>query len=435
MKHAAAGRWPIAAGLLATSLLGAACGEVTDTPSPPGPTVTTMVPGPTVVPTTDAPTTDTTVPTDTTSPGTPSTDTTIPTDISVPDTTVPETTVPTDTTVPETTVPTSTPGCDGERPEGNDGAGFFVDTGAIYDPNGCEFVPMGFNGAVFWNVTVGGSKGAHGDLHTASLADMSAAGANTVRINSQTAGAFGWNANPGTQRELVQAAVDADLVPILEMHDATCSNGSIDAVLDYWTTPEMVALAQDFDDSLWINLANEHTFSSPEEWRDTYRATITELRSLGVTNPIVLDSGANCGQNPESFLLYGQDVLESDPMHNVILSIHMYGFWRTGPGSGEGFTPPNEVGEQLAALRDTGVPIIIGEFGWDEPAADDVPYDAATVVETAQDLGIGWTYWAWYTDTANHRAVTGLDQPGSPTAAGSYLLPYLEANAAKATNL
>ena len=44
------------------------------------------------------------------------------------------------------------------RPEGNDGTGFFAKNGKIYDPDGEEFIPLGFNAATFWAPAVGDCK-------------------------------------------------------------------------------------------------------------------------------------------------------------------------------------------------------------------------------------------------------------------------------------
>ena len=323
------------------------------------------------------------------------------------------------------------------RPETSRGSGFFVADGNIYDPNGCQFVPFGFNGAVFWNVEVDGSRGQHPEAHKGSFADMGAAGANAVRIVTQTAGSFGWNSNPETQRELVELAVENRLVPILEMHNATCGEQPIEPIRTYWESTDMVQLAQDFEDTMWINIANEADFESPEKWRDFYAATIKSLRERDVNNLIVLDAGARCGQDPEAILKYGQEILDGDPNHNVVFSFHMYGYWRTEecPRCGEGWTPPFKVEEDFKALRDTGLAIFIGEFGWDAVEDASVLYDPQVVVQTAEELGIGWTFWSWYEENPNYQAVNDLTQPDDLTQAGEFLLPYIRSIAQPATHM
>lgn len=322
------------------------------------------------------------------------------------------------------------------RPTASQGSGFFVSAGKIYDPNGCPFLPLGFNGAVYWNVTIDGNRGAHSQEHTASVMHMSQAGANTVRLVTQTEGEFGWNANPETQRELVELAVAQRLVPILEMHNATCGERPIEPVRTYWESAPMVRLAQDFEESMWINIANEADFPSPEAWRDFYSKTIASLRGRGVGNLIVVDAGAHCGQDPEAILKYGKDVLEADPHHNVLFSFHMYGYWKTElcPRCSN-WTPPFQVDHEFQALIDTGLAIYIGEFGWDTTMSQEIVYDPREVVQIAEELGIGWTFWAWYEENPDYRVVQGLDQPGALTEAGEFLVPYLHSIAAPATHM
>jgi len=383
--------------------------------------------------------------------------------------------------------------CTGQRPDGNDGAGFFVSAGKIYDPNGCPFVPQGSNAMAFWNVTVNGNKGTYSDAHLASLGDLAELGANSVRITSQIdldvpevraafeawfptyfaeyfakyaadnnlSGAaletareqqrtqqrqnlegrfFGWNTSPTSQREIIAESADQGLVPILEMHDSTCGNGKpMEQVHAYWTSTEMVQLAQDYEDVLWINYANEVDFASPEEWRDYYIDAIQDLRDLGVKNLIVLDAGKRCGQHPESILAYGQAVLDADPQHNVVFSWHMYGYWYTLPCSVEtldcGAGYQFEVSAKFQELADTGLPLFIGEFGWNSAEIQDYPvsYDPTAMLEEAAKHDIGWSYWMWYEDQPHLQVVTDLTDPTSLTEAGVYLRDYMQSNTKRAT--
>jgi hypothetical protein len=179
--------------------------------------------------------------------------------------------------------------CGGVRPAGNTGKGLFTSGKTIYDANGCPFIPMGFNALVFWQTDA--------RLQLRSIEAMAAQGANIVRIITQTAGQFGWNADPATQRDLVGRLERRALVSVLEMHDATCDQ-SINGILDYWKSNSMLQLAKDYERSMWINVANEHNFGTPEAWRDTYLEEIRELRGLGVKNTIVLDMGMAGGARP-----------------------------------------------------------------------------------------------------------------------------------------
>ncbi|PHN07884.1 cellulase family glycosylhydrolase [Flavilitoribacter nigricans] len=316
------------------------------------------------------------------------------------------------------------------RPEYNTGSGFFVKDGKIYDSGGNEFIPMGYNAAAFW-------AGNEDCKKTNMSVHIPNSGANAVRIISQTAGAFGWNANPAAQRNLVDRAVKAKMIPMLEMHNATCDEPQFENIVNYWTSEEMVKLCQDYEEYLWVNVANEHNFSDFEAWRDGYKEVITKFREAGIKNPIVIDAGRNCGQNPEMFSTYGAEVLESDPERNVIFSIHMYGFWRTEDKTFTDWTPPFQVETQLPALKAAGLPIMVGEFGWDDPEGYAGNYTAATIVSTCAEQGIGWFFWSFYDGTDKPyysviKNVCGGIVESNLTPAGQYILPYLQANASAA---
>lgn len=317
--------------------------------------------------------------------------------------------------------------CQEARPAYNTGTGFFVKNGKIYDPSGSEFIPMGYNTSAFWagNETC---KQNNMSVHIPN------SGANAVRIVSQTEGAFGWNANPEAQRDLVDRAVQSKLVPMLEMHDATCDNAEFETIVNYWTSEKMVRLCQDYEQYLWVNIANEHNFSDFEEWRDSYKAVIQQFRNAGIKNPIVIDAGKNCGQNPEMFKTYGLEVLESDPEQNVIFSIHLYGFWKSEDKTFSDWTPPFTVEADLPAMKNAGLPLIVGEFGWDAPEGGAGNYSAEKILSTCRENGIGWFFWSFYdgTDKPYYSVLKNVCngiETNNLTVAGAYILPYLQANA------
>ncbi len=316
------------------------------------------------------------------------------------------------------------------RPAGNTGTGFFVKQGKIYDANGVEFIPMGYNSTVFW--------GGKGDCKKDNLQHtIPSTGANAVRLVTVTenqGNTWSWSANASVQRELVQLCVDNKIVPMLEMHDATCGD-DIQPVFDYWLSDSMVQLCKDFEKYLIVNIANEHNFATPEDWRDDYISFIGQLRDKGVNNLIAVDAGKTCGQNPEGVLQYGQSILDGDPQNNVLLTIHFYGYWRTDTPESWQF----RVQDELQTMRDSNLPVVVGEFGWDTPDGGTVPYDPRLVISTCENLGIGWYFWSFFdgTDKPFYNIITGVcngyaDQ-NDLTDAGKYIVPYLQSNAVTAS--
>ncbi|NEQ65488.1 MAG: glycoside hydrolase family 5 protein [Symploca sp. SIO2D2] len=326
----------------------------------------------------------------------------------------------------------------------NTGKGFFVKDGRIFDPNGVEFIPMGCNAAVFWD--------GRGDCKLRSLSEyIPNAGANTVRLVTLTppefneANAWAWNASHRMHQEMVRRCVESGLVPMLEMHDATCRDPHFDAIAAYWKSPETVQLCKDYEEHLFINLANEHDFPTAEDWRDEYSKLIGDLRALGVRNPIVLDASGTCGQDPDVIKLYGREVLESDPERNVIFSVHMYIRWRTEIPERvpDGWRFIHSVEQEIAWFRENAFPLIIGEFGWHEPMdpGNSVGFRGDLVIETLEKHGYGWYFWSWneelYPKDQYYCMVKNPCSDGSPetlTPAGEYIIPYWKAKAKRASH-
>jgi len=328
----------------------------------------------------------------------------------------------------------------GTRPSGNDGIGFYVSKGRIYQPNGREFIPMGYNAALN-----------HGEL-------AKEYHANAVRLVSVTP-SFGpdWPTTFQQHRDAVAAAVGSGLAAILEMHDAT-GDSSAEAwnhILAYWTSPQAVQLAKDYEGGLWLNIANEHNFDSPESWRDEYSELIRDMRALGVKNLIVLDGDSAWGQSPNGIKLYGKEMLESDPQHNVLFSVHMYTYWKTtlddgyqsivgswnaAPGGGG---DPWLAETELAWLRGNEIPFVLGEFGWHLPASDGVGVNGEGLIKAARDSGYGFLFWEllnWPGDYYRpYTILLGQESadngpPYSLSPAGEYIVPYLRENAEAASS-
>lgn len=274
---------------------------------------------------------------------------------------------------------------------------------------------MGYNAAVFFNLpnddTPGAEKLPLAEEHMESLTDISNSGANAVRIVAKAGGSW-WNSSPQVQENLVERAITLGLVPILEMHEDECDQPVPAATRSHWESPEMIQLAQEEEERLWINLANRGDFLSLEIWRDHYVDMIRSLRERQVRNLVVVTTSGDCGQDPAPIVRYAADILQADPQKNVVFAIHIYEDWSTE------LIRPN-----LYMLRDTGVALFIAGFGWDVPANTMVQYNPRVLVEEAATLGIGWTFWAWYEDTPYLRAVTSLVDPTKRSAAGDFLMP------------
>ncbi|TVQ03202.1 MAG: hypothetical protein EA359_10170 [Balneolaceae bacterium] len=326
-------------------------------------------------------------------------------------------------------------GTDSEPEEDENGtAGITVENGVLVDADGDLFIPYGVNSVHVWR------DGEHSV--NALRNEINKTGANTVRL--VTAGkSWHWNNQSSTasqKRQLVRDAIDAGLVPMIEMHDGTCvtefdllpfdedgepnNRMGLKQIVEEWLEPENLQTLRIFEDKLLLNIANEWG-DNDEVFFEGYKYAITELREAGVNNVLVIDAGGNCGQNPLSLLEYGDALFEHDPLNNVVLSIHLYGFWRTNDQQFTDWTPPFSVEEIFPQLANLKAPVIVGEYGWD-PVEGAVNFNPEIMMQISKDLGFGWYFWAWSDGEEYHNVVNTYDYtyngPEDLTPAGQVLV-------------
>ena len=291
-----------------------------------------------------------------------------------------------------------------QRPDYNDGTGFFVKNGKIYDHNGIAFTPYGVNNVHVWLDEANSKNALKLELKKARM--------NTVRL--VTAGeSWTWNnqsATPAQKKELVKLAVEAHLIPILELHDGTCLNEcdkaaadgkmGLKQIVDHWLLPDNVAMLKEYEQYLWLNIANEWGPDADNDqavdYLNCYKESITRLREAGIKNLLVIDAGG-CGQDPRTLLNYTDQLLEHDPQHNIVASIHLYGLWRSKNRTFTGWTPPYVVEDVIPQLAAMETPVFVGEFGWTDTGTS-VNYDPKILVQTCKASDIGWLFWAWHSN-------------------------------------
>jgi mannan endo-1,4-beta-mannosidase len=305
------------------------------------------------------------------------------------------------------------------RPAGNTGTGFYVSGSKLYDANGHEFRIRGVNRVHYDNGSVG----------------LPLSGANTERI------ALNFTKPATSNLNLVKAQIlDFKMVPMPSNWSGTCKSDatSLTAIVDAWVAqaPTWTAL----NSHGIINIANEWGPPNSTFWRDSYIAAVARMRAAGYTGTLAIDSGG-CGQDPQDIIKYGAAVLASDPQKNILFDVHVYGAFHL-PAAASWQT---DYAKSMAALKSTGLPIMLGEFG---PGKNVGPSPTTImpeqVIATAEAAGWGWMPWAW--DDNNLDACKANDgwfsmtlQCGNYktdndlTAFGKAIVPILKATAVKAT--
>jgi len=280
------------------------------------------------------------------------------------------------------------------KPDYIKSTGFFVYDGRIYNPDGSEFIMRGVNQNHFWG---------NETFNLNSINGIANAHANVVRVVMSNQDWVNQSRDNAKKRMLVEKYIDIGVAPMVELHDGTCekSPSFIEEMTDSWTHPDNVEWLNEYEEYVILNIANEWGPADNDAdwqiWRDTYKAAITQIREAGINNMIVIDS-PGCGQKPRAMQVYGQELIDHDPQHNVVLSIHFYGHWRTQDRDNETGEPndndsPWLVETELQTMLDLKLPVICGEFSWKE--ADSCPYDTETIIQFCEEKGIGWVAWSW----------------------------------------
>ncbi|WP_342415905.1 cellulase family glycosylhydrolase [Paenibacillus sp. FSL R10-2782] len=293
-------------------------------------------------------------------------------------------------------------------------SGFYVNGTSLKDANGNTFVMRGVNNPHIWFDTQ-----AYQALDT-----IAATKSNTVRIV--------WQTNGSAQRleEIINRAKQLKLISVVELHDVTGSNDAnrLNDMARYFAQPAVKKILADNQKYVLVNIANEwgdHNLTDAA-WRDAYKTAITTLRNAGLPNTIVID-GSGWGQYASPIKAHGVELLQHDPNHNLLFSVHMYA----------NYNDSSKIGSELQAMKDKGLAVIVGEFGYNYNNGNNNlgttvnPYE---VMKQSQAKGIGYLAWSW---TGNNSENAWLDLVNSsdwktPTAWGNIILN--DANGIKNTS-
>ena len=264
--------------------------------------------------------------------------------------------------------------------------GFYTNGTTIYDANGKPFIMRGVNIAHAWYT---------GETDT-SIKAAASKGANCVRIVCSDGKQY-TKTSASELQHIIDVCKQNNVVCIVEVHDTTGSDSTADlnAAVDYWK--EMKSILSANKQYVIVNIANEwYGTWDGSAWASGYQSAIPSLRAAGIHNLLMIDC-AGWGQYPDSIKYNGSSVVEADPDHNMMFSIHMYEY-----AGSDASTVRTNIDNALA----TGVPLTIGEFGFKHTNGD---VDEYTIMQYCQQKGAGYMGWSWkgngstwaYLDLAN----------------------------------
>jgi mannan endo-1,4-beta-mannosidase len=273
----------------------------------------------------------------------------------------------------------------------------------LYDRCGEQVVLRGVNEMIAWSERRDGLP---------EFGEIAKTGANAVR--------FVWT-NEGSATALdtaINNALAQKLIPMVEHHGATGNLAGVPAVVDYWTLGDVVAVLEKHERNVLLNIANEAGESEPAaDFESTYQTAITRIREAGLAMPLVIDA-SNWGQDINMLQAVGPRLIEYDPEHNLLFSVHMW--WSDPTGS--------RVVSELQESVDLGLPLIVGEFAQHAIyQCDDAPFAYSVLLSEAQKQRIGWLAWSWGAVTNEDCAAEGSFDMTEGGVYGRWNEPWAEA--------
>ena len=257
--------------------------------------------------------------------------------------------------------------------------GFQISGRYILDANGNNLVMRGINHGHNWWLD-----------ETSSFANIKATEANTVRVVLSNGSSGLWPKDDAADvANVINLCKSNKLICILEVHDTTgygddTQMTSLAEAVNYWKEIKSVLIGQEA--YVTINIGNEpYGNNNTTGWINDTKNAITEMRTAGFHHLLMVDA-PNWGQDWESIMkVNAANILANDPDGNTVFSIHMYGVYDT----------PEAVESYLSAFVNAGLPLVIGEFGWNHTDGDP---DEDAIMSTAQYYGIGYLGWVWSGD-------------------------------------
>ncbi len=250
--------------------------------------------------------------------------------------------------------------------------GFYVEGRQLFDACDAPITLMGPNRMVYWLDRTGLS----------SFSEIAKTGSNTVRIVWTTEG------KPEELDTVLKNARRFELVPIIELHDATGDWSKLQLLVDYWTRPDIAAVIARHQRYTIVNIGNEVGDKvALEEYTTGYTKAIKRLREAGYQTPLMIDA-PGWGKDIDTLQAAGPKLIDADPKHNILLSVHMW--W---PQMWD-YTD-ERIRAEIVESVEANLPLVIGEFGnrWDATEGGAIAY--RTIIKTALEFDVSFLPWSW----------------------------------------
>lgn len=256
--------------------------------------------------------------------------------------------------------------------------GFFVQNRFLYSKDNEKVILRGINHMFIWT-----------DREGRTIPEIAKTGANCVRIVWNTRGRISDLDN------IIGLCISNGMIPIPEIHDTTGNWNRLSDALDFWLRDETLQVINNHQEYIITNVGNEPGAQEmdSEDFYSAYNVIVTKMRAAGIRVPIMIDAD-QWGQSERNIFSEGPRLIQADPEHNLLFSIHMW--WPTERHDAAcGYATVEErIKGVLEKSVELNLPLVVGEFA--PVAAGDVkeiPY--RTILAEAERLNIGWLAWSW----------------------------------------
>lgn len=258
--------------------------------------------------------------------------------------------------------------------------GLSVEGRFLYDACGEKIILRGISNPNIWFEKDGIPR----------MAEIAKTGANVVRIVWQT------NGTPATLDAAITNCLAQNMIPMVELHDATGDWSKLQTCVNYWIRADVVAVLQKHEQFLLVNIANEvGDYGITEaQFLSGYTSAVSQMRTAGIRVPLVID-GTDWGKNVNILQSQGPKLIEADPEHNLIFSVHMW--WPKMYG----FSEQNII-DEIQQSVDIELPMIVGEFSQmhgdcnEKNITDDNSIAYKTIIRACQKTETGYIAWSWF---------------------------------------
>jgi mannan endo-1,4-beta-mannosidase len=212
------------------------------------------------------------------------------------------------------------------------------------------------------------------------LPEIAKTGANACRLAWTTSG------QPEQLDQLIGHCIRNQMIPIVELHDATGNWGKLQSCLDYWKKDDVKAVMDKHKKWVVLNIANEvGNVTRPDTFQLAYTDAVGQLRTAGYEVPFMIDA-STWGQDETNIVKTWAAIRDADPRKNCLFSVHTY------------WTKDAQVRLDALVKRVVAdeIPLLFGEAPQPkvgQTCSTDFPY--VSLMQQCQTNGIGWLVWSW----------------------------------------